>query len=128
MNRRFNVLDAKTTREAVGVALDTGSDWLLIRPAQGRYQLMRPGELERLLAEADPEDVPDPRVDLMNIPGQRADVYPIDARASLQEAYDQFEATGAEALVVQRTSPLLGRRPTPYGILTPAALAAAYRR
>lgn len=127
MNRRFRVLDAKTTRGAVVEALDAGIDWLLIRPAEGRAQLMRPDELKRMLAEDETTD-PDRAIDLMDIPAHRADAYPIDVRASLQEAYDQFESTEAEALVVQRATSLTGRRPTPYGILTPAAVAATYRR
>ncbi|MES1938518.1 chloride channel protein [Salinisphaera hydrothermalis] len=127
MNRRFRVLDAKTTRGAVVDALDASVDWLLIRPAEGRAQLMRPDELKRMLAEDETGD-PSRAIDLMDIPAHRADAYPIDVRASLQEAYDQFESTEAEALVVQRATSLTGRHPTPYGILTPAAVAATYRR
>ncbi len=126
MNRRFRVLDAKTTRGAVADALEAGIEWLLIRPAEGRAQLMRPDDLKRMLAEDDGD--PEREIDLMDIPAHRADAYPIDVRASLQEAYDQFESTEAEALVVQRATSLTGRRPTPYGILTPAAVAATYRR
>lgn len=127
MNRRFRVLNAKTTRAAVADALDARIDWLLIRRAEGRAQLMRPDDLERMLAESDSGD-PARVIDLMDIPAHRVDAYPIDVRATLQEAYDLFEATEAEALVVQRASSLGRRRPTLYGILTPAAVAASYRR
>lgn len=128
MNRRFRVLDAQTSRGAIMEVLDAGIDWLLIRPAEGRYQLIRPDDLRRTLANENQDDDPGYTVDLMDIPAYRADTYPIDVRASLQEAYDKFEATEAEALVVQRTASLTGRRPTPYGILTPATVAGTYRR
>ncbi|WP_423821924.1 chloride channel protein [Salinisphaera sp. SPP-AMP-43] len=127
MNRRFRVLDAVTTRAEVRKALEAGIDWLLIRPGTGRAQLMRPDELRRVFADGEDEDAEN-EIDLMDIPAHRADAYPIDVRASLQEAYDQFENTEAEVLVVQRSASLSGRRPTPYGILTPDVVAATYRR
>ncbi|ROO28967.1 chloride channel protein [Salinisphaera japonica] len=158
MNRKFRVLDAQTTYATVSRALAAKIDWLLIRPEEGRLQLMRPDELGRALAERAhrseqaageaPADMtktdkqktdktreellaafaPDDAIDLMDIPAHRADTFSIDVRASLQEAYDQFESTEAEALIVQRNSALTGRKPIPYGILTPATVAATYRR
>ena len=158
MNRKFRVLDAQTTYATVSRALAAKIDWLLIRPEEGRLQLMRPDELGRALAERAhrseqaageaPADLtktdkqktdktrdellatfaPDDAIDLMDIPAHRADTFSIDVRASLQEAYDQFESTEAEALIVQRNSALTGGKPIPYGILTPATVAATYRR
>jgi predicted transcriptional regulator len=40
----------------------------------------------------------------MKIPGMRKDVDVIDIRATLQQALDQFRATGVEALCVTRTA------------------------
>ena len=159
MNRKFRVLDAETNFAAVSRALGAKIDWLLIRPAEGRLQLMRPDAVGRALAErarraeaekadstAEPVKdgdkprtespaealaalyAPDDAIDLMDLPAHRADTFSIDVRASLQEAYDQFESTDAEALIVQRTSTLTGGKPIPYGILTPATVAATYRR
>ncbi|RJS91578.1 chloride channel protein [Salinisphaera sp. Q1T1-3] len=127
MNRKFRVLAAQTTRAEVRKALDARIDWLLIRPEEGRLQLIRPDELERALA-GDAEIDEEAEIDLMNIPAHRADTFAIDVRASLQEAYDQFESTEAEALIVQRTSRVGNAGATPYGILTPAAVSATYRR
>lgn len=131
MNRRVRLLANPAHPEHLEQILKADIDWLVIRSEQGRYQLMRPSDLQRvLLAPRDdsedepPTDEADQTIDLLAIPAQRVDAYVIDVRATLQEAYNRFADTEAEALVVQRTGLLAGPRAKPYGVLLPADVAA----
>lgn len=134
MNRRYRQVEPRLSRSALARIIDENMDWLLVRPAQARPFLMRPDELKRLLAQqaAENENAPtddnDPEIDLTDVPAHRADASAIDVRASLQEAYDQFEQSEAEALIVQRHSGSGSGRIVTYGILTPDSVAATYRR
>ena len=89
----------------------------------GRASLMRPGDVARFLSNAENADLTE--VDLMEIPGQRADAYPIHVRASLQEAFDQIERNEADALIVERTGG--SNRTITYGVLTRETVYGSYR-
>jgi len=135
MNRRYKQVEPTLPRSALAKIIGENVDWLLVRPTQGRPFIMRPDELKRLLAQqaAEGEDEVLPAedhtlIDLTNVPAHRADAFAVDVRASLQEAYDQFEQSEAEALIVQRRSGSGSGRIVTYGILTPDAVAATYRR
>ena len=64
-------------------------------------------------------------LDLMEIPGRRLQLAPVQLQATLQEALQQLEQSGAEALYVERmTAP--GIKPI-FGILTREQVESAYR-
>lgn len=143
MNRRYRQVESQLTRASLTELVEADVDWLLVRLKQGRAFLIRPDELKRLLArqaaeagaeaegEPDTEDRSDDAqttIDLANVPARRVDAFAIDVRASLQEAYDRFEQSEAEALIVQRESGSGSGRIVTYGILTPDNVAATYRR
>ena len=123
MNRRFRIVERRITRGALDEILENNIDWLLIRRRDGRASLMRPGDVARFLSNAENADLTE--VDLMEIPGQRADAYPIHVRASLQEAFDQIERNEADALIVERTGG--SNRTITYGVLTRETIDGSYR-
>lgn len=123
MNRRLRIVEPRVQRKTLEKLLDSRIDWLVIRGAEARVRLMRPGDAARFLNNEDNADVEE--VDLMNIPGQRHDAFPVHARASLQEAFDQLERNKAEALVVQRTRN--NGKTVTYGVLTREAVSRTYR-
>ena len=64
-------------------------------------------------------------IDLLAIPGERLQLQSIAVQANLQEAWNLFEQTSAEALVVERmTAPGIKRV---YGIVTREILQRSYR-
>ncbi|ROO31378.1 chloride channel protein [Salinisphaera orenii] len=123
MNRRFRIVERRITRGALDEILENNIDWLLIRRRDGRASLMRPGDVARFLSNAENADLTE--VDLMEIPGQRADAYPIHVRASLQEAFDQIARNEADALIVERTGG--SNRTITYGVLTRETIDGSYR-
>lgn len=123
MNRRFRIVERRITRSALDEILENNIDWLLIRRRDGRASLMRPGDVARFLSNAENAELTE--VDLMEIPGQRADAYPIHVRASLQEAFDQIERNKADALIVERTGG--SNRTITYGVLTREKIDGSYR-
>jgi len=123
MNRRFHTVKPRMTRQALEEILAKKVDWLLIRSGDSRASLMRPGAVARFLNNEENADLED--IDLMNIPGQRSDAFPVHARASLQEAFDQLNRNEAEALVVQRTRS--NGRTIIYGVLTRDAVHGTYQ-
>ncbi|MDA3919245.1 MAG: chloride channel protein [Salinisphaera sp.] len=137
MNRRYRQVEPKLSRAHLRRIVEDNIDWLLVRPRQGRAFLMRLDELKRVLAQQAAEaatdesklvDDTEATIDLTNVPAHRADAFAIDVRASLQEAYDRFEQSEAEALIVQRNSGSGSGRVVTYGILTPDSVAATSRR
>ncbi|WP_353248243.1 chloride channel protein [Salinisphaera sp. T31B1] len=123
MNRRFRIVERRIDRATIAEILENNIDWLLIRAGENRASLMRPGDVARFLNQEDNADVSE--IDLMEIPGRRADAYPIHVRASLQEAFDQISRNEADALIVERSS--AGGRTITYGVLTREAVDGSYR-
>lgn len=84
--------------------------WLVLDGDEGPVSVMPTVDLARYMeensdalaeAEANGEET---EVDLLSIPAQRRDVATIPYQATLQEALDRFNDTGAEAILVQRTA------------------------
>lgn len=84
--------------------------WLVIDGAEGPVAVMPGVDLARFIEEnggleshAD-GSVVESGIDLLSIPAHRRDIAAIPFQATLQEAYDCFGETGAEAILVQRTA------------------------
>ena len=126
MENSFVRLDATLDRSSVEsvlahnptyLVIDTDDEQLLMPAADlARYLETEQGEVE-----TDAEPAP---VDLLAIPGQRLHLEPIAVEANLHEAWNLFEQTSAEALVVNRmTAPGFQRV---YGVVTREILERSY--
>ena len=127
MERSFVRLDARLTRESVDEVLGHNPTYLVI-DSEGEQLLMPAADLARYL-EAERggpgEDAEPAPIDLLAIPGERLHLEPIAVQANLQEAWNLFEQTSAEALIVDRvTAPGIKRV---YGIVTREILERSYR-
>jgi CIC family chloride channel protein len=98
-------------------------EWLLVDQA-GRPDLIMPAvDLARWLADQDLDE--SSSIDLLEIPAERSQVAAIAISATLQQAWEQLQATEAEALYVQRiTAPGIERI---YGVLTLNRIESAYK-
>ena len=66
-----------------------------------------------------------PQIDLLQIPGERLQLASVPLQATLQEAQEQLQQEGVEALFVRRmTAPGIFRV---YGVLTAQTIRSAYR-
>jgi CIC family chloride channel protein len=81
--------------------------WLIIEGSNGPTAMMPAVDLARYLEDAAEEakkadrEMPE-AIDLIEIPANRRDIAPVQYQATLEEAVEQFESSGAEALYVQR--------------------------
>jgi len=127
MDRSFIRLAQVIERASADDLLQNKVAYLLIDTDDGQI-LMPAAELARYLDTEKPAPVTDGQdatIDLMNIPAQRLQVEPIEVQANLQEAWNLYEETSAEALVVRRmTAPGIYRV---YGIVTPEIMERSYR-
>lgn len=124
MNRNFTISDEVISFKQVRELLKTQPDWALIRPEKAAPYIVSAADIRQALSllENDPEME---SINLAKIPGDRRRCAPVQLRASLQEATESFDSTGAEALFVERQS---RHDPTVvYGIITRKAIDKAYR-
>ncbi len=77
--------------------------WLVVEVDGTPASLLPAADLARYVVELDKEDTSQ-SIDLLAIPAQRRQVQSLHFQATLREALDRFEETGAEALYVERTS------------------------
>jgi len=94
--------------------------WLVIDGDDGPTFLMPAVDLARHLEENDEQ-----QLDLAEIPAHRYQLAPIHSRATLQEALERLEQSGAEAIYVQQSTVPGIRRIQ--GILTRDRIESAYR-
>jgi H+/Cl- antiporter ClcA len=114
-------LPRRVTRAAVDAALARNPGWILVLGARGPEALLPAVDLARQTVEQ-----PDAGAfDLLEVPAVRLQVAPIQLEATLQEAFDAMEATGAEALYVPR--PSASAADPAYGIVTRADIDRHYR-
>lgn len=120
MERRFVECPLRLERAAAEQLLAENPHWLLVRDGDRAVTLLPAADLARALREGSEDSV-----DLLAIPARRRDLAPIHLRATLQEALETLEHSGAEVLYVQRTTaPLIQRI---YGVLTREAVEENYR-
>lgn len=91
-----------TLEEATSL-LKNQPKWLIVEIDEKPASLLPAADLARQLVELNKEDK-EQTIDLLAIPAQRKQIQSIYFQATLREALDRFEETGAEALYVERTS------------------------
>jgi len=121
MDASVVTLPRQAAREAIAAALAHSPGWILVLGSSGPAAILPAMDLARQMMEA-PEAG---EMDLMEVPAQRLQVAPIALEATLQEALEAMDASGADALYVLRPSAWDGT-PT-YGILTRADIDKSYR-
>ena len=104
--------------------------WLVIDGSTGPAALMPSVDLARYLEDQAEEcreaekDMPE-SVDLLEIPANRRDLAAVQYQATLEEALHQFDASGAEALYVQRhVAPMIQRI---YGVVLKSDIESYYQ-
>lgn len=113
MDRRLAVLPPVVERTRLKQALEAEPRWILLadKPSEAPSAVVAVPDVLAYLAENEVDEI-----DLLKIPANRLQPAPIEIRATLKEALDQFRKTGAEALfVVQANAPGMYRH---YGIIT----------
>jgi H+/Cl- antiporter ClcA len=107
-------------RERAEDLLKEKPEWVLIDRDRKPQALMPALDLARYLGES-----PDRTIDLLQIPARRLQLVPIHLQATLQEALEALERSGAEAIYVERMiAPGIKRV---YGVLTRDQIESAYR-
>lgn len=132
MTRHIARVESTVSLEQARLLLEDRPPWLLIRPEKGRALLMPSADLARRVLEIDEETESneaeeiqqDQEINLLELPGQRLEAVAIHLRATLQEAYDLMEKTGAQAVLVERHR--VGVGPTVFGALTVKDIERAY--
>ena len=101
--------------------LEQVPEWILINSREQTPQALMPGvDLARQVDEQDEGEI-----DLFEIPARRLQLSGISIQATLQEALERLETSGAEALFVERIN--RHRVNVIEGILTREQIESAYR-
>ncbi len=120
MHRSFVRISETLEREKARALLADAPIWLVIDGDQGPKYLMPAVDLARYLEESEAQ-----RIELSEIPAQRYRLVAIHHQATLQEAMERLQQSGAEAIYVeQSTVPGITRI---QGILTRSRIESAYR-
>jgi len=113
MSRRVVVLPRQVTSAEADAALAGRPLWILVRGTEQADVLLAAVDLVRVRKDAPDEE----SYDLIGVPGERLQTMPIDMGATLQEAQEKMQKSGAEALyVISQTVPGI---PRVLGVLTP---------
>lgn len=112
MNRKITVQKRIITGEVVEETLSQQPTWILVRDEDNTELLLAAIDLVR-----DRKEHPDEHeYDLLTIPGERLQTSPIDLRATLLEAQQVMQKTGAKALyVISQSVPGI---PRVHGVIT----------
>nr|WP_297404021.1 chloride channel protein [uncultured Marinobacter sp.] len=130
MDRSILRTERQLTMEDARKALKSEPKWLVVEGSNGPTALMPAVDLARYLEDterplAEDEASAPEAIDLMDIPANRRDVAPVQYQATLEEALNQFEATDAEALYVQRhVAPMIQRV---YGVVLKSDIESYYQ-
>lgn len=130
MDRSILRTERYLTMEDARKALKSEPKWLVVEGSNGPTALMPAVDLARYLEDterslAEDEASAPEAIDLMDIPANRRDVAPVQYQATLEEALNQFEATDAEALYVQRhVAPMIQRV---YGVVLKSDIESYYQ-
>ncbi len=126
MSRNFAPAQEQLSLAAARELLKGRPDWLLVRPEAAPPYVLSAADLQHALSAAEAAEKPDEAgINLAKIPADRRQCAPVHLRASLQEAWEALQSSGAEALYVERQTRHDQR--VVYGILTRSALEKAYR-
>jgi chloride channel protein, CIC family len=120
MDASVAALPRQATRAAIDAALAPNPNWILVINKDKPTAILPAKDLARQMLEA--ADAGD--LDLLEVPADRLQVAPVALQATLQEALDALDSTGAEALYVVRPSAWDGV--PDYGIITRADIDKSY--
>lgn len=119
MNRSFALCGHTLSRESSKALLSHGPQWLVVTdPERKPQQMVRALDLQGFMETHPDAD----SIILREIPGKRLQLAALSVRASLQEALDVLNKSGAEALYLQREE---GGHI--YGVMTRARIEKAYQ-
>lgn len=121
MDTKVPALPRQADRAAIDAALAQSPTWILILGNEGPVAILPAMDLARQMMEA--PDVAS--MDLLEVPAKRLQVAPIALEATLQEAVDAMDASGAEGLYVDRTAAYDGA--SRYGVIARADIDKSYR-
>lgn len=130
MDRSILRTERHLTVEEARKVLKSEPKWLVVEGSSDPTALLPAVDLARYLEDteklvAEEEIEPPESIDLMDIPANRRDVAPVQYQATLEEALNQFDATNAEALYVQRhVAPMIQRV---YGVVLKADIESYYQ-
>ncbi|MEN8180595.1 MAG: chloride channel protein [Pseudomonadota bacterium] len=121
MNRDFLRCSSLLTRDSASRILEQTPEWILIDIQGATSVTLMPGvDLAHNIEEGNEDEL-----DLMEIPARRYQLTNISMLATLQEASEKLQESGAEALYVERIG--RHRSVTIQGILTREQIESAYR-
>ncbi|MEE3171043.1 MAG: chloride channel protein [Pseudomonadota bacterium] len=130
MDRSILRTERHLSVEEARKVLKSEPKWLVVEGSNGPTALLPAVDLARYLEDTDKlvtekeMDAPTD-IDLMEIPANRRDVAPVQYQATLEEALDEFDATNAEALYVQRAvAPMIQRV---YGVVLKSDIESYYQ-
>lgn len=120
METKVAALERHVSRAAIDRVLENSPRWILVLGNRGPAALLPAMDLARQRMEA-PEQG---NLDLLEVPADRLQVAPVALQATLQEALEAMNTSGAEALFIVRPAAYDG---TPaYGIITRADIDKSY--
>jgi len=120
MSRSFARTSGSLGREQALSLLKDEPDWLVIEDGQEAKYLMPAVDLARYVEKSEVETI-----ELSKIPAQRYQMTAIYIQATLQEAMEKLENSGAEAMYVEQPTSPDSRRIR--GVLTRSQIESAYR-
>lgn len=123
METRIAQLARRITRQDIAAALERNPRWILVLHERRPRALLPAADLARHLAEG----VAQGEVDLLEFPAERLQVAPIALQATLQEALQAMDASGADALYVTATTPADADATQVYGVLRRTDIERSYR-
>jgi len=109
MERSVKVAPRMLEGDAIAGLLTAGTRWVLVEGSKGPVSLLLMADLARFVEQRESEArergepaAVEAAVDLMAIPAKRQDVSAVSYQATLEEALQTFERTGAEVLYVRQ--------------------------
>lgn len=119
MDTQFATSERRLERADARQIMQGTPRWIIVRHEE-RRDLLPAADLARALEEQSDESL-----DLLEIPSKRRTLAPVAVQATLQQALEQLNRTGAEALyVVPLMTPLVEQ---PFGIVTRNRIEESYR-
>jgi chloride channel protein, CIC family len=123
MERNFERVPGRINQKDAQQLAGGGSHWLLVDLEKTPAFILRTEDLASFLEEQ--AGHPEEEVDLAEIPATRKDVCAIFLQATLSEAHDSLNASGVQALYVNRISaPMMD---SPVGIVTAEDIESYYQ-
>lgn len=120
MNNNFLRCEREMDHTSANHIIKLATEWLVINKEDEPAILMRGLDLARYLEESEEQNI-----DLLSIPARRYQLAGVTMQASLQEALEKLQESGAEALFVERQKHRGAYRIL--GILTREQIDSAYR-